>query len=78
MEKIIFDQRPEPGKGRNPLDISGCPQRDHEPRALFLSPLLGQVSGWLTVPFLVLRCERHDGQEQSVRRGDRDGEDGQS
>lgn len=78
MEKIMFDQGPEPAKGRNPLDISGCPQRDHEPRALLLSPLLGQVSCWLTVPFLVLQCERHDGQDQSVRRGEQDGEDGQS
>lgn len=74
----MFDQRPETGKGRDPLDISGCPQRDHEPRALFLSPLLGQVFSWLTVPFLVLRYERHDGQGQSVRRGKGDGEDGQS
>ena len=32
MEKITFDQRPETGKSRDPLDISGCSQRDHEPR----------------------------------------------
>lgn len=76
MEKIMFDQRPETGKGRNPLDILGCPQRVHEPRAFFLSPLLGQVSSWLTVPFLILGCERHDGQGQSVRRGEWDAEDG--
>ena len=48
MEKITFDQRPETRKSRDSLDISSCPQRDHEPRALLLSPHLGQVFSWLT------------------------------